>query len=222
MKKLTVIITGTTGMVGEGVLHECLHHPEVESVLIITRITAGKSHPKLKELIVPDLADLSEIKEKLSGYNSCFFCAGVTSVGKSEEEYRKITYDLTLSFARTVLDLNPGMTFSYISGEGTDSSEQGRLMWARVKGKTENDLLKLGFADAYMFRPGIIIPTKGLSNTLKPYKILSPLLPVIRKLFPKHVVTLQELGLAMINTALEKQDLKVLECGDIKIASQKY
>ena len=168
--KIRAIITGVTGMVGEGVLHECLLHPAVESVLVINRKPCGIKHQKLIEIIHQDFFDLSPIDNHLTGYNACYFCAGVSSVGIKEEEYKHITYDLTLNFAKTLLKLNSEMTFCYVSGVGTDSTEKGRSMWARVKGKTENDLLKLGFKDAYMFRPGYIQPTKGLKNTYKIYE----------------------------------------------------
>ena len=156
--KIKAIITGATGMVGEGVLHECLLHPDVESVLVINRKPCGVKHEKLKEIIHKDFLDLSAIEEQLAGYNACYFCAGVSSVGKKEDEYTRITYDLTLNFANTLVKLNPDMTFCYVSGVGTDSTEKGRSMWARVKGKTENDLLKLPFKAAYMFQ------TQGIFN----------------------------------------------------------
>jgi len=213
--KIKAIITGVTGMVGEGVLHECLLHPDVESVLVINRKPCGVKHDKLKEIIHKDFFDLSSIENQLSGYNACYFCAGVSSVGKKEDEYRRITYDLTLNFANTLLKLNPDLTFCYVSGVGTDSTEKGRIMWARVKGKTENDLLKLPFKDAYMFRPGFIKPTVGLKNAYKSYKFFTPFYPIFRKLFPKYVVTLEEVGLAMINVTLFDPDKKVLECKDI-------
>jgi len=213
--KIKTIITGVTGMVGEGVLHECLKHPEVESVLVINRKPCGVKHEKLSEIIHKDFFDLSPIENHLVGYNACYFCAGVSSVGKKEDEYRHITYDLTLNFAKALLKLNQDMTFCYVSGSGTDSTEKGRLMWARVNGKTENDLMKLGFKDAYMFRPGLIKPTIGLKNTYKSYMFFTPFYPIFRKLFPKFVVTLEEIGLAMINVTLFGSDKKVLECKDI-------
>lgn len=213
--KIRAIITGVTGMVGEGVLHECLLHPAVESVLVINRKPCGIKHQKLIEIIHQDFFDLSPIDNHLTGYNACYFCAGVSSVGIKEEEYKHITYDLTLNFAKTLLKLNSEMTFCYVSGVGTDSTEKGRSMWARVKGKTENDLLKLGFKDAYMFRPGYIQPTKGLKNTYKIYKYFAPFYPVLKKLFPKYVVSLEELGKSMINVTLLGFDKKVLECKDI-------
>jgi len=214
--KIKTIITGSTGMVGEGVLHECLKHPEVESVLVINRKPCGVVHVKLEEIIQKDFFDLSNIEDQLSGYNACFFCAGVTSVGKKEDEYKRITYDLTINFAKTILRLNPKIVFTYVSGVGTDSTEKGNSMWARVKGKTENDLLKLSFKAAYMFRPGYIQPTKGLKNTYKIYKVLVPFYPIFEKLFPKYVVTLEEIGKAMINVFLKGSEKKILECIDIR------
>ncbi|MBK7631765.1 MAG: NAD-dependent epimerase/dehydratase family protein [Ignavibacteriales bacterium] len=221
--KIKAIITGVTGMVGEGVLHECLLHPEVENVLVINRKPCGVKHEKLKEIIQKDFFDLTQIENQLTGYNGCYFCAGVSSVGKKEDEYKHITYDLTLNFAKTLLKLNSDMTFCYVSGVGTDSTEKGKSMWARVKGKTENDLLKLPFKAAFMFRPGYIHPTKGLKNTYKVYKIFAPLYPVWKILFPKYIITLKEIGLAMINVTQFGSDNKVLECKDIvRLSLDKY
>jgi len=213
--KINAIITGSTGMVGEGVLHECLLHPDVESVLVINRNPCGVTHKKLKEIVHKDFFDLSSIEDQFEGYNACYFCAGVSSVGKKEEEYKRITYSLTLNFANILVRLNPEMTFCYVSGSGTDSTEKGRIMWARVKGKTENNLLKLPFKAAYMFRPGYIQPTKGLKNTYKFYKIFVPFYPVIKLFFSKYAATLKEIGLAMINVTLRGSDKKILECRDI-------
>ena len=213
--KINAIITGVTGMVGEGVLHECLLHPDVESVLVINRKPCGVKHEKLIEIIHKDFSDLSSIEDQLAGYNACYFCAGVSSVGKKEDEYKRITYDLTLNFANTLVKLNPDMTFCYVSGVGTDSTEKGRSMWARVKGKTENDLLKLPFKDAYMFRPGYIQPIKGLKNAYKIYKVFVPFYPILKTLFPKYVVSLEEIGKSMINVTLFGSDKKILECRDI-------
>lgn len=212
---MKAIITGATGMVGEGVLHECLLHPDVESVLVINRKPCGVEHEKLKEIIHKDFFDLSSIEDRLAGYNACYFCAGVSSVGKKEDEYSRITYDLTVSFAIALVKLNPGMTFCYVSGVGTDSTEKGRSMWARVKGKTENNLLKLPFKDAYMFRPGYIQPTKGLKNTYKAYKFFAPFYPLIKLFFSKYATTLRQIGLAMINVTLYGAERKILECKDI-------
>ncbi len=218
--KIKAIITGVTGMVGEGVLHVCLENPNVESVLVINRKPCGVKHEKLKEIIHKDFLDLSGVEDQLTGYNACYFCAGVSSVGKKEDEYKRITYDLTMNFAKTLLKLNKEMIFCYVSGTGTDSSEKGKIMWARVKGKTENDLMKLGFKDAYMFRPGYIQPIKGLKNTYKILKVIAPLYPVWKFLFPKFVITLEEVGLAMINAVLKGYSKKILECNDIRTLSK--
>ena len=213
--KIKAIVTGATGMVGEGVMHECLNHPDVASVLVINRRTITPDHPKLKEIIHNNFFDFSAIEEQIKGYNTCFFCLGTTSVGKKESEYKKITFDITKALADILVRLNPEMTFCYISGSGTDSSEKGKIMWARVKGKTENYILNLGFHEAFAFRPAIIEPTKGLKNTLTPYKYLAFLLPVIRLLFPKHICSLKEIGIAMINSAIKGYDKKILEVSDI-------
>jgi len=214
LKKIKVIITGATGMVGEGVLHECLNHPQVELVLVINRRSCGVKHQKLTEIIHQDFLDLSPIKDQLTGYPACFFCAGVSAVGKSEDEYHKVTYDITLHVAKTLHEINPEMVFTYVSGEGTTGNENAKTMWVRVKSKTENALLKL-FQNGYMFRPGYIQPTKGLNNAYKIYKILAPFYPLWKTLFPKHVCTLQDLGLSMINTTLHGYDKKILDNLDI-------
>jgi len=213
--KIKAIVTGATGMVGEGVMRECLNHPDVASVLVINRRTITPDHPKLKEIIHNNFFDFSAIEEQIKGYNACFFCLGTTSVGKKEIEYKKITFDITKALADILVRLNPEMTFCYISGSGTDSSEKGKIMWARVKGRTENYILNLGFHEAFAFRPAIIEPTKGLKNTLTPYKYLAFLLPVIRLLFPKHICSLKEIGIAMINSAIKGYDKKILEVSDI-------
>ncbi len=213
--KIKAIITGVTGMVGEGVLHECLQNDQVEQVLILGRRPYGMTHPKLKEIVHNDLYDLSAIEDQLKGYNACFFCLGTTSVGKNEEEFTKVTYTLTMHIAETLSRQNPDMTFCYISGSGTDSTEKGRTMWARVKGKTENDLMKLPFKQVYNFRPGYMQPTKGLKNTLPYYKYFSWLYPVLRLLFPRFVTTLSELGLAMINATAFGYSKPILEVPDI-------
>lgn len=213
---IKVIITGSTGMVGEGVLHVCLNDPRVESVLVINRNPCNVSHFKLKEIIHKDFLNLSPIENSLVGYNACYFCAGISSVGKKEGEYRRTTYDLTMNFADTVLKLNPDSVFTYVSGSGTDSSEKGRLSWARIKGKTENDLLKLPFKDSFMFRPGYIQPIKGLKHSYKIYNYLSPIYPMLQRFFPKYVGTLEELGRSMINVTLSGYEKKVLEIVDIR------
>ena len=221
MRKIKVIVTGSTGMVGEGVLRECLLHHNVESVLVVNRKPCGVRHEKLKEIIHKDLSDLSSIEQELKEYDACYFCAGVSSVGRTEDEFRKIIYDLTLSFAKTFLKLNPNSEFCYVSGDGTDSTEQGKIMWARIKGKTENDLMKLPFKATYMFRPGYIQPIRGLKNTKGFYKVLAPFYPFWKILFPRHLVRLEELGKAMINSTLLGHDKKVLECVDIVALSKK-
>jgi uncharacterized protein YbjT (DUF2867 family) len=220
MQELNVIITGATGMVGEGVLHECLQHPQVRSVLIVNRKPAGVKHPKLKEIIHKDFFDLSPIKDQLAGYDTCLFCLGVSSVGMKEPEFFKFTHTLTIHFAETVSTQNSGMTFCYISGAGTDSSEKGKMMWARVKGKTENDLTKLPFKKVYNFRPGVIEPTKGLKNTIKAYKYFMWLIPIVRTLAPNRISTLKELGLAMINVVLKGYLKTVIEVKDIHILAK--
>ena len=221
MTKIKAIITGATGMVGEGVLHQCLNHSEVESVMVINRKSCGLKNPRLKEIVHKDFFDLTQIESQLGGYNACYFCAGVSSVGKTETEFTHLTYDLTLNFANTLLKLNPELTFCYVSGTGTDSTEMGKTMWARVKGKTENDLLKLPFKAAYMFRPGYIQPVKGLKNTKGAYKLLAPFYPLWNFLFPKYIVRLEEIGNAMINVVKFGSDKTVLECKDIVRQSMK-
>jgi uncharacterized protein YbjT (DUF2867 family) len=212
--KIAAIITGTTGMVGEGVLIECLKHPDVEKVLAINRKPGGVSHPKLLEIVHADFFDLTPIEEQLSGYGACFFCLGVSSVGMSKEEYRHVTYDLTLNMARLLAKLNPEMTFCYVTGAGTDSSEQGRVAWARVKGATENALLRL-FKRAYMFRPAFMKATPGQKNAKGYYNYFAWLYPIGRALYPAGFCTLQEVGLAMIQAASNGYPKQILEVKDI-------
>ncbi len=219
--KIKVIITGATGMVGEGVLHECLQHPDIEQILVINRKPCGVVHPKLKEIIHTDFFNFSPIEDQLSGYNACFFCLGVSSVGMKEDAFTKFTYTLTMHVATTLSKYNPEMTFCYISGRGTDSSEKGKLMWARVKGKTENDLMKLAFKKVYAVRPGLMKPTPGLKNTLAAYKYLGWLYPIIKFLAPKSACTLKEVGDAMINVVLKGYDKNVLEVSDLIALSKK-
>lgn len=219
MNKLKVIITGATGMVGEGVLYECLHHADVEKVLVITRNSCGYSHPKLTEIIHSNLSDISSLSDRLTGYNACYFCLGVTSLGKNEAEYTKLTYTLTMNFATTLATLNPEMTFCYISGASTDSSEKGRTMWARVKGKTENDLMKLSFKQVYNFRPaGIIpfLPLKPSQTFYKTYRYVGWLLWVMKVITPNYVIGLKDLATAMINSSLTGYSKNILEVKDIK------
>jgi hypothetical protein len=213
--KIRAILFGATGMVGEGVLLECLKHPSVESVLVLGRRTSHVEHPKLQELLHKDFFDYSTVEDKLRGYDACFFCLGVSSVGMSETDYTRTTYDLTMQAAKTLSRLNPGMTFCYISGTGTDSTEQGRMMWARVKGKTENHLSKLPFKSVYSFRPGMMKPTKGQKNVKRIFKVLGYSYPVWKFLSPKNVCTLEELGLAMIQAVRVGYSKKILENLDI-------
>ena len=212
--KIKAIITGATGMVGEGVLLECLAHPDVEQVLVINRKPGGISHPKLREIIHTDFFNLSPIEQQLNGYNACFFCLGISSLGVSKEEYKHITYDLTMNVGEMLARLNPEMAFCYITGAGTDSTEQGKIAWARVKGATENALIRL-FRNAYMFRPGFMKATPGQKNLKSFYKYLAWLYPVGRLIYPAGFCTLKEVGLAMINAAVKGYPKKVLEVKDI-------
>ncbi|WP_216689261.1 NAD-dependent epimerase/dehydratase family protein [Hymenobacter siberiensis] len=217
---LRVILTGATGMVGEGVLLECLQNPVVAHVLVLTRRPTGRTHPKMAELLVPDLSNLSAVESQLTGYNACFFCAGVSSVGISKEEYERITHDMTLAVGKTLLRLNPELTFIYVSGAGTDSRQTSRQHWARVKGRTENELLALPFRATYMFRPGFMKATTGQRNILKWYGAIAWLYPMARKLAPNFVSTMQEVGRAMINAADFGYSKPVLEVRDIVALAQ--
>lgn len=205
-------------MVGQGVLRECLLDREVEGVLSISRTATGQQHVKLREIVLQDLADLSAIRAELSGYDACFFCLGVSSLGMTEQAYRRITYDLTLAAARILAEQNPNMTFVYVSGTGTDSSERGRSMWARVKGETENALLRLPF-QAYMFRPGYIHPLHGVVAKTAwvrvSYAMLGWLYPVLKAIVPNQVTTTEQVGRAMIQVARRGFPKRVLETGDI-------
>ena len=221
MKNIKVIITGASGMVGEGVLHECLQHRHVKSVLVVGRKPCGTVHAKLKEIIIPDLTDISTIQKQLLGYDACFFCAGVSSVGKKEEEYYKLTYTLTIDFATAVSKINKDLIFEYVSGAGTKTSEKGS-MWARVKGKTENDLLKLPFKSVYNIRPGFMYPTKGLKNVQPYYKYFLWMFPVLKAVYPKGVSTLAAVAKGMINAALYGTDKTVLEVKDLVRLSERY
>lgn len=215
MKKIRAIITGTTGMVGEGVLHECLSSQDVEAVLVINRRPCGVTHSKLKEIIHGDFFDFGPIRDQLTGYNACYFCLGVSSVGMNKETYYKMTYTLTLHVAETLSQLNRDMTFCYVSGAGTDSTEQGRSNWARVKGKTENDLMKLPFKAVFAFRPGFIRPIRGLRYTHSFYKYIGWLFPIGRALYPGGFARLEEIGKAMIYVTLNGYPKKIIEGKDI-------
>ena len=212
--KIKTIITGSTGMVGEGVLLECLDHPDVEQVLVINRKPGGMSHPKLREIIHADFFDLTPLEPQLSGYNACFFCLGVSSVGMSSEEYKRITYDLTLNAAQLLAKINPEMTFCYVTGKSTDSSEKGGVGWARVKGATENALMRL-FRHAYMFRPGFMKATAGQKNLKIYYKLFAWVYPLGRALYPAAFCTLQDVARAMIHVAVKGSPKQILEVRDI-------
>lgn len=209
---MKVIITGATGMVGEGVLFECLENQAVAEVLLVGRKSYGLSHPKLKELIVKDFSGIGNHSEILRHYDGCFFCAGVSSVGENEESFTKKTYDFAVPFATTLSQINPGMTFIYVSGNRTDSTEKGKVMWARVKGRTENALMKLNFKGQYNFRPAIMKGTKGQKNVKMIYKIIGPLLSPF---FSVKTLTLKQVGQAMINAVQKGYPTQILEADDI-------
>lgn len=216
---MKVLLFGATGMIGQGVLRECLLDNGVESVISISRSTIGRPHEKLREILRNDLSGFADIESELTGFDACFFCLGIASSGISEEEYSRITYEITLNAARLLSRLNPRMTFIYVSGAGTDSSEQGRIMWARVKGKTENALLQLPFAAAYMFRPGLIEPLHGVKSKTRSYRIFyaftKPILPLFRLVFPNYILTTEQIGLAMLAAARKGCTKRVLESKDI-------
>lgn len=218
--KIRAIITGSTGMVGEGVLHECLQQPDVEKVLIINRRPLGVTHPKLTEIIHKDFHNITPIQDLLTGYNACFFCLGVSSIGMNEQQFTRLTYDLTLHVASILAMQNSDMIFGYVSGAGTDSSEKGKLMWARVKGRTENDLMKLPFKRVYAYRPGFMKPTKGLRNANKLYKYVNWMFPLLRAIFPGSVSTLREVAIGMINSVRMLPTKQVLEVEDLVALSR--
>jgi uncharacterized protein YbjT (DUF2867 family) len=218
--KLSVIVTGATGMVGEGVLLECLEHPAIGQVLMVNRKPYPAKHPKLSELIVPDFLHLDGFADRLTGYDACFYCAGISSRGMSESDYTHVTYDVTIHFAQTLASLNQKMVFDYVSGSLTDSSEKGRIMWARVKGRTENALMKLGFQNVYNFRPGFMKPTPGQRNIKSYYGFIGWLYPVLRALLPNQVSTMKDVGLAMINSVLKGYPKSVLEIKDINLLAK--
>jgi uncharacterized protein YbjT (DUF2867 family) len=214
-----VLLFGASGMVGQGVLRECLLDPRIEAVLSVGRSSTGQRAEKLQEMLLKDVSDLSGVEDRLRGYDACFFCLGVSSAGMSEADYRRVTYDLTVGVAQTLARLNPGMTFTYITGAGTDSTEHGRTMWARVKGQTENALLRMPFKGAYMFRPGIIQPLHGIRSKTRSYRLLYTLMwPVIRlakAVAPNSVTTTERVGRAMIRVAVEGAPLHILGTREI-------
>lgn len=216
---MKAIVFGATGMLGQGVVMECLADPEVTSVLCAGRGPSGFTDPKLRDLLLKDLYDYSAVASQLAGHDACFFCLGTSSAGMNEPEYHRITYELTLAAAQALLKASPAITFCYISGASTDSSEKGSAMWARVKGKTENALLKLGFKAAYMFRPGLIQPLKGIKSRTASYRVLytamTPLFPVLNALVPNAMTTTVKVGRAMINVARRGWQKQVLDPKDI-------
>jgi uncharacterized protein YbjT (DUF2867 family) len=216
---MKVIVFGATGMVGQGVLRECLRDPAVTEVLTVGRSATAQQSPKLREIVHKDFLDFSAIENEITGYDACFFCLGVSSLGLDEARYRHLTYDITLAAARPLARLNPGMTFVYVTGASTDSTEQGSMMWARVKGKTENDLLKLPFKAAYMFRPGAIQPLHGVRSKTAwvqaIYTVTSPLLTLLHRVAPQYVTTTEEIGRAMLTVAKHGYPTPILEMTDI-------
>ena len=221
---MKVIVTGATGMVGKGVLLECLDHPLITEVLSISRRSLGMEHPKLKELIHADLLNFESVATQLKGYDACYHSMGVSSAGMKEDQFTKLTYDISLSLAKAFLAQNPESVFTYVSGQGTDSSEKGRTMWARVKGKTENDLLKLGFKAAYMYRPGGIIPLRGIEPSSKLYRVLIKwlmwLIKLLKWLSPNSIVNTTQIGLSMIHVTINGYEKTILDPVDIIKSSE--
>jgi uncharacterized protein YbjT (DUF2867 family) len=217
---MKVLLFGATGMVGQGVLRECLLDADVSMVLVIGRTSTGIKDAKLRELIYPNLFDVPVMAEKLAGIDACFFCLGVASTGMTKEAYTRITYDLTTSIASALARLNPGMTFIYVSGFGTDSSEKGAITWARVKGRTENALLRMPFRAAYMFRPGFIEPLNGIQSKTPSYRVfyntLRPLFTVLHRLLPNQVLTTAEVGRAMLIAARQGAPVKILNARELR------
>lgn len=221
---MKILLFGATGMVGQGVLRECLLDPDVQSVVSMGRSKTGQTHPKLREIVQPDMFDYSNIESQLTGFDACFFTLGITSIGMNEPEYKRITYDLTLAAATTLARLNPKMTFVYVSGAGTDSSEKGKVMWARIKGKTENALLALPFKASYMFRPGFIEPMHGIKSRTALYNFLlvvaKPLFPLLRALFPSQILTTESIGRAMLVVEERGAPKRILESRDIAVLAK--
>jgi len=216
---MKVIIFGASGMIGQGVLLECLDHPQVDSILAVVRSPTGVESPQLTEVIHQDFFDYTAIEDAVTGFDACFFCLGVSAAGMNEERYRRLTYDLTVAAAETLVRLNPHMTFCYVSGAGTDSSEKGRIMWARVKGATENRLLQMPFKAAYMFRPGYVQPRQGIKSKTRIYQtvytLFGGLYPLLEKVLPNQVTTTEKLGRAMINVALRGRSQSIVATPDI-------
>ena len=221
---MRILLFGATGMVGQAVLRECLAARDVDLVQTVGRTGTGTRDPKLRETIHPNLFDAAAMGDRLTGFDACFFCLGVSSAGMTEDEYTRLTYNLTTTIAETLARLNPSMTFVYVSGSGTDSSEKGRSMWARIKGRTENALLRMPFRAAYMFRPGLIVPLNGIQSKTKSYRSFysgaKPLLPIFHRLFPRQVLTTEEIGQAMLIAARSGAPKHVLEARDIRALLQ--
>ena len=222
---MKVLIFGATGMVGSTVLLECLESPAIESVLVVTRAPTGRAHPKLREIVHADFWSYDSLRPELAGVDACYFCLGVSSIGMDEARYTRMTYDLTLAAARVLRDVSPGAVFCYVSGVGTDSSERGAIMWSRVKGRTENAVLALGFRGAYMFRPGYIQPVKGARSKTgwvnAAYTVLAPLTALLVAVFPRYIVTSAMIGQAMIQVTAEGYDTPILEPRDIVRAARR-
>jgi len=219
-----VILFGATGMIGQGVPRECLLASDVDRVVTVGRSPTGVSNPKLREIVHKDLWNFRPIEAQLVGLDACFFCLGITSAGMSEADYTRVTYEITMAAANVLLRLNPAMIFVFVSGAGTDSTEHGRLMWARVKGRTENALLRMPFKAAYMFRPGVVQPMHGVQSRTAAYRILysitAPLIPLLRRLFPNQILTTEEMGQAMLNAVRRGTSTRVLESRDIRQLAQ--
>lgn len=221
---MKVLIFGATGMVGQGVLRECLRAPDVEAVQTVGRTASGQLDPRLVEMVHADLIDYRHVEAQLAGFDACFFCLGVSSAGMSEADYTRLTYDLTLAAAQTLSRLNPQMTFVYVSGAGTDSTEHGRSMWARVKGRTENALQRLPFKAVYLFRPGVIQPLNGARSKTRSYRLFytltKPFLSTLRAMFPNHILSTEDIGQAMLAVARHGASKAVLETADIRALSR--
>jgi len=220
---MKIILFGATGMIGQGVLRECLLSPDVQLVQTIGRSATGREHQKLREIVHRNLFEYEDVTVKLTGLDACFFCLGVSSAGMKEEDYERVTYGITLAAAKILAQLNPNMTFIYVSGMGTDSTEQGRIMWARVKGKTENALLRLPFKAVYLFRPAFIHPLHGIKSRTKIYRMMyalsAPLFPVLNAIFPNYLTTTEKIGHAMINVSMRGYPKQILEARDINSAA---